>query len=80
MFGSDEIWRKGRPIGTFIIIFMSHGPYYNAPMKICVEEKYVRASPVEWVSKKCRQLRSGNAPHRGSKKERVRPGIMDRSP
>jgi branched-chain amino acid aminotransferase len=44
MFGSDEMIGV-RPSSKykFIIILSPTGPYYSAPMKIYVEEKYVRA-------------------------------------
>jgi len=46
MFSSDEMIgvRPGEKY-KFIIILSPTGPYYNAPMKICVEEKYTRAAP-----------------------------------
>lgn len=46
MFSSDEVIGV-RPSETykFIIILSPTGPYYNAPMRIYVEEKYVRAVP-----------------------------------
>lgn len=46
MFSCDEmIGVKPSDKYKFIIILSPTGPYYNAPMKICVEEKYVRAAP-----------------------------------
>lgn len=46
MFGSDEmIGVKPSDKYKFIIILSPTGPYYSAPMKICVEERYVRAVP-----------------------------------
>ena len=46
MFSSDEVIGV-RPSETykFMIILSPSGPYYNAPMRIYVEEKYVRAVP-----------------------------------
>lgn len=46
MFASDELLGV-RPSETykFMIILSPTGPYYNAPMRIYVEEKYVRAVP-----------------------------------
>jgi len=46
MFSSDEMIgvRPGEKY-KFIIMLSPTGPYYNAPMKICVEEKYTRAAP-----------------------------------
>jgi branched-chain amino acid aminotransferase len=46
MFSSDEVIGV-RPSDTykFMIILSPTGPYYSAPMKIHVEEKYVRAAP-----------------------------------
>lgn len=46
MFSSDEMIGV-RPSDNykFIIILSPTGPYYTAPMRIYVEEKYVRASP-----------------------------------
>lgn len=46
MFASDELIGV-RPSETykFMIILSPTGPYYNVPMKIYVEEKYVRAVP-----------------------------------
>lgn len=46
MFSSDEVIGV-RPSDKykFIIILSPTGPYYSAPMKIYVEEKYVRAVP-----------------------------------
>lgn len=46
MFSSDELIGV-RPSDTykFMIILSPTGPYYSAPMRIYVEEKYVRASP-----------------------------------
>lgn len=46
MFASDELLGV-RPSDTykFMIILSPTGPYYNAPMRIYVEEKYVRAVP-----------------------------------
>ena len=46
MFSSDEVIGV-RPSDNykFIIILSPTGPYYNAPMRIYVEEKYVRAAP-----------------------------------
>ncbi len=46
MFSSDELIGV-RPSDTykFMIILSPTGPYYNAPMRIYVEEKYVRAVP-----------------------------------
>jgi branched-chain amino acid aminotransferase len=46
MFSSDEmIGVKPGEKYKFLIILSPTGPYYNAPMKICVEEKYTRAAP-----------------------------------
>ena len=46
MFSSDELIGV-RPSENykFLIILSPTGPYYNAPMRIYVEEKYVRAVP-----------------------------------
>lgn len=46
MFSSDEMIGV-RPSDSykFMIILSPTGPYYNAPMRIYVEEKYVRAVP-----------------------------------
>ena len=46
MFSSDEMIGV-RPSDNykFMIILSPTGPYYNAPMRIYVEEKYVRAVP-----------------------------------
>jgi branched-chain amino acid aminotransferase len=46
MFASDEVIGV-RPSENykFMIILSPTGPYYNAPMRIYVEEKYVRAAP-----------------------------------
>ncbi len=46
MFSSDELIGV-RPSETykFLIILSPTGPYYNVPMRIYVEEKYVRAVP-----------------------------------
>jgi branched-chain amino acid aminotransferase len=46
MFSSDELIGV-RPSETykFMIILSPTGPYYSAPMRIYVEEKYVRATP-----------------------------------
>lgn len=46
MFSSDE-WIGVRPSETykFLTILSPTGPYYAAPMRIYVEEKYVRAVP-----------------------------------
>ncbi len=46
MFSSDELIGV-RPSDSykFIIILSPTGPYYNAPMRIYVEEQYVRAVP-----------------------------------
>ncbi len=46
MFSSDEVIGV-RPSETykFMIILSPTGPYYNEPMRIYVEEKYVRAVP-----------------------------------
>ena len=46
MFSSDEVIGV-RPSETykFLIILSPAGPYYSAPMRIYVEEKYVRAAP-----------------------------------
>jgi branched-chain amino acid aminotransferase len=46
MFSSDELIGV-RPSENykFLIITSPSGPYYNAPMRIYVEEKYVRAAP-----------------------------------
>lgn len=46
MFATDELIGV-RPSDTykFMIILSPTGPYYNAPMRIYVEEKYVRAVP-----------------------------------
>ncbi|MEO6456195.1 MAG: branched-chain amino acid aminotransferase [Ginsengibacter sp.] len=46
MFSSDEmIGVRPSDKYKFVIILCPTGPYYSTPMKICVEEKYVRASP-----------------------------------
>ena len=46
MFASDEvIGVKPSETYKFMIILSPTGPYYNAPMRIYVEEKYVRAAP-----------------------------------
>src|SRR6478736_6159473 len=46
MFASDEvIGVKPSDSYKFIIILSPTGPYYAAPMKISVEEKYTRAAP-----------------------------------
>jgi branched-chain amino acid aminotransferase len=46
MFSTDEmIGVKPGEKYKFLIILSPTGPYYNAPMKICVEEKFVRAAP-----------------------------------
>jgi branched-chain amino acid aminotransferase len=46
MFASDEvIGVKPSESYKFMIILSPTGPYYNAPMRIYVEEKYVRAVP-----------------------------------
>lgn len=46
MFSSDEvIGVKPSENYKFMIILSPTGPYYNAPMRIYVEEKYVRAVP-----------------------------------
>ncbi|MFP5042264.1 branched-chain amino acid aminotransferase [Parasediminibacterium sp. JCM 36343] len=46
MFATDEVLGV-KPSDTylFIIILSPTGPYYAAPMKICVEEVYTRAAP-----------------------------------
>ena len=46
MFSSDEVIGV-RPSDNykFLIILSPTGPYYNSPMRIYVEEKYVRAVP-----------------------------------
>src|SRR5690606_24029083 len=46
MFSSDELIGV-RPSENykFMIIMSPTGPYYNTPMRIYVEEKYVRATP-----------------------------------
>jgi branched-chain amino acid aminotransferase len=46
MFSSDEMIgvRPGEKY-KFLIILSPTGPYYNAPMKICVEQKFTRAAP-----------------------------------
>jgi len=46
MFSSDDLIGV-RPSDTykFMIILSPTGPYYSAPMRIYVEEKYVRAAP-----------------------------------
>ena len=46
MFSSDEVIGV-RPSDTykFMIILSPTGPYYSAPMRIYVEEKYTRAAP-----------------------------------
>ena len=46
MFASDEVIGV-RPSDNykFLIILSPTGPYYSAPMRIYVEEKYVRAAP-----------------------------------
>ena len=46
MFATDEIIGvKPSENYLFIIILSPTGPYYSAPMKICVEETYTRAAP-----------------------------------
>lgn len=46
MFASDEvIGVKPSETYKFIILLSPTGPYYAAPMRIYVEEKYVRAAP-----------------------------------
>ncbi len=46
MFSSDEmIGVRPSDKYTFMIILSPTGPYYSAPMRIYVEEKYVRAVP-----------------------------------
>jgi branched-chain amino acid aminotransferase len=46
MFGSDEmIGVRPSDKYRFMIILSPTGPYYSAPMRIYVEEKYVRAVP-----------------------------------
>jgi len=46
MFSSDEIIGvKPSESYKFIILLSPTGPYYNAPMRIYVEEQYVRAVP-----------------------------------
>lgn len=46
MFSSDEkIGVKPSDKYKFMVILSPTGPYYSAPMKIYVEEKYVRAAP-----------------------------------
>jgi len=46
MFASDElIGVKPSETYKFLIILSPTGPYYNAPMRIYVEEQYVRAVP-----------------------------------
>lgn len=46
MFSSDEmIGVRPSEKYKFMIILSPTGPYYNAPMRIYVEEKYVRAAP-----------------------------------
>jgi branched-chain amino acid aminotransferase len=46
MFSCDEmIGVKPSEKYKFLIILSPTGPYYSAPMKICVEEKYTRAAP-----------------------------------
>ena len=46
MFATDEaIGVKPGQKYKFMIILSPTGPYYSAPMKIYVEEKYVRAAP-----------------------------------
>lgn len=46
MFASDEvIGVKPSESYKFMIILSPTGPYYTAPMRIYVEEKYVRAAP-----------------------------------
>ena len=58
MFSSDEIIGV-RPSENykFFIILSPTGPYYSAPMRIYVEEKYVRAvAGGVWLCKNCRQL------------------------
>jgi branched-chain amino acid aminotransferase len=46
MFASDE-WLGVRPSDSFkfMVILSPTGPYYSAPMRIYVEEKYTRAAP-----------------------------------
>lgn len=46
MFAADE-WLGVRPSDSFkfMIILSPTGPYYSAPMRIYVEEKYTRAAP-----------------------------------
>src|SRR5215213_9896773 len=46
MFSSDEVIGVKPSDGyKFMIILSPTGPYYNAPMRIYVEEKYTRAAP-----------------------------------
>ncbi|HWR32622.1 MAG TPA: branched-chain amino acid aminotransferase [Chitinophagaceae bacterium] len=46
MFASDEVIGVKPSVNyKFLIILSPTGPYYNAPMRIYVEEKYVRAVP-----------------------------------
>ena len=46
MFATDEIIGvKPSENYLFLIILSPTGPYYSAPMKICVEEFYTRAAP-----------------------------------
>ncbi len=46
MFGTDEaIGVKPSSTYKFMILLSPTGPYYSAPMRIAVEEKYVRAAP-----------------------------------
>lgn len=46
MFSCDEmIGVRPSDKYKFLIILSPTGPYYNAPMRICVEENYVRAAP-----------------------------------
>lgn len=46
MFSSDEvIGVKASDTYKFMIILSPTGPYYSAPMRIYVEEKYTRAAP-----------------------------------
>lgn len=46
MFSTDTVLGvKPSETYKFLIILSPTGPYYAAPMKICVEEKYTRAAP-----------------------------------
>ena len=57
MFATDTMLGV-KPSDTykFLIILSPTGPYYAAPMKIAVEEKYTRAAPGGVGFRKCREL------------------------